>query len=403
VVVVTAELAPRAEQSAAVTLGLPGRANATPWVAASGSFVAIVWSSAADGKSDVMLGVSRDGGRSFAAPVRVNAEVGDVRAGGEIPPRVVLSPRGGGSDPDITVVWNAKDDVTGIKSAKSSDGGRTFAAPTSLQRPGAAGDRGWHASTFDARGTLHTIWLDHRGLAADKTGGHKGQHDGVAMAQKSSLYYSSGSAPGERELFKGVCYCCKTAMATGPKGEIYAAWRHVFAGDMRDMAFTVSRDGGRTFSRLVRVHQDNWSIAGCPDDGPAMAVDHTGTIHLVWPTVLKGAQGVIHYASSRDGLTFTPPVVVPTLGSRKPSHPQIAVDAKGRIMIAWDEVVGGVRRASARDLRRTGTGPEFGAVVPLDAKEPAMYPVLAATAQAWIAVWTTGGAAPTVRARLLSD
>jgi hypothetical protein len=192
-------------------------------------------------------------------------------------------------------------------------------------------------------------------------------------------------------------------MATGPKGEIYAAWRHVFAGDMRDMAFTVSRDRGRTFSPLVRVHQDNWSLAGCPDDGPAMAVDHTGTIHLVWPTVLKGVQGAIHYVSSRDGVTFTPPVVVPTLGSPKPSHPQIAVDAKGRIMIAWDEVVDGVRRASARELRRTATGPEFGAVVPLDAKEPATYPVLAATAQDWIAVWTTGGSVPVVRARILSD
>jgi hypothetical protein len=102
-------------------------------------------------------------------------------------------------------------------------------------------------------------------------------------------------------------------------------------------------------------------------------------------------------------VTFTPPVVVPTLGSPKPSHPQIAVDAKGRIMIAWDEVVDGVRRASARELRRTGTDREFGPVVPLDAKEPAMYPVLAATAQDWIAVWTTGGSVPVVRARILSD
>jgi hypothetical protein len=41
--------------------------------------------------------------------------------------------------------------------------------------------------------------------------------------------------------------------------------------------------------------------------------------------------------------------------------------------------------------------------VPLDAKEPAMYPVLAATAQDWIAVWTTGGTAPIVRTRILSD
>jgi hypothetical protein len=76
------------------------------------------------------------------------------------------------------------------------------------------------------------------------------------MAQQSGLYYSAlaGTKPAERELFKGVCYCCKTAMATGPKGEIYAAWRHVFAGNFRDMGFTVSRDGGKSFSPLLRVH-----------------------------------------------------------------------------------------------------------------------------------------------------
>ena len=174
-------------------------------------------------------------------------------------------------DPLITVTWNAKDETTQIRTARSRDGGRTFVDEMNLQTKGAIGDRGWQASTIDSRGTLHTIWLDHRAMAASKAAGdhseHKGEHDGVAMAQKSGLYYAADGVP-ERELFKGVCYCCKTAMATGPKGEIYAAWRHVFAGNMRDMGFTMSRDGGKTFAPLTRVNEDGWSIQGCPDDGP---------------------------------------------------------------------------------------------------------------------------------------
>ena len=170
-------------------------------------------------------------------------------------------------------------------------------------------------------------------MAAAKTAGnhagHKGEHDGVAMAQQSGLYYAADGT-AERELFKGVCYCCKTAMATGPKGQIYAAWRHVFAGNMRDMGFTMSRDGGKTFTPLTRVNQDGWSIQGCPDDGPAMAVDAKGTVHLVWPTV-KNEQGVILYATSHDGVTFAPPVRLPTLGSPKPSHPQIVVSKRPRV------------------------------------------------------------------------
>ncbi len=376
-----------------LTLAIPGRTNSTPWVAASAGFVAVAWGAAgADKTGDVMLAVSRDGGRSFAPPATVNNVAGHARISGEIAPRVALSPRRG-SDPLITVTWNARQANSEIRSATSTDGGRTFTSSIQLATQGAAGDRGWQAATLDAKGALHAIWLDHRGMVADKAaaGGHthKGEHDGVAMAQKSGLYYYS-AATGERELFKGVCYCCKSAMTTGPKGEIYAAWRHVFTGNLRDIAFTVSRDGGKTFSPLVRVNHDNWAINGCPDDGPAMAVDAAGTVHLVWPTVPNGTEGALHYAVSRDGKAFSAPVRVPTLGSPKPSHPQITIDGAGRAVVAWDEVRNGVRQAALRRVTISRDGqPAFGAIATL-ADGSSAYPVLAAVPDGIIAAWTSG-------------
>ena len=147
------------------------------------------------------------------------------------------------------------------------------------------------------------------------------------------------------------------------------------------MGFTMSRDGGKTFSPLVRVNQDGWSIAGCPDDGPAMAVDAKGVVHLVWPTV-KNDRGVILYATSADGRWFSAPVPIKTLGGPKPSHPQIAIGGSGKIFVAWDEVKDGVRRA---------------AVAPIDGSRPAevvgdgtSYPVMAAAGSGVIAAWTAG-------------
>jgi hypothetical protein len=382
-----------------VVLAVPDRSNSTPWIAASGSFVAVVWGAAAAGKGDVMLAVSRDGGRSFGSPVRVNAAPGEARISGEIAPRVALLPRGAG-DPQITVLWNAKDTplrdaATHVKTARSVDGGRTFEPPTSLQAGGSPGDRGWQALALTAGGAAHAIWLDHRGMAAAKPGAateHKGEHDGVAMAQRSGLYYASiaGGRATERELFKGVCYCCKTAIATGPKGEIFAAWRHVFAGNYRDMGFTVSRDGGRSFSPLVRVSEDGWSINGCPDDGPAMAVDAAGTVHLVWPTVIGGAEGAILYASSRDGRAFSKPIRVPTSGGPKPSHPQIVVDGKGGITVGWDEVIDGRRTVALRRVMTGAGGATFGEVVSFAGQGPSIYPALAATSAGVVAAWTSG-------------
>jgi hypothetical protein len=366
------------------TLAVPNRVNSTPWVAASGSFVAVAWGAAASGKGDIFLAVSRDRGRTFSPPVRVNSIEGGARISGEIAPRVALMARSGVPDPLIAVTWNAKDSSSQIRTARSRDGGRTFVDETNLQTTGTIGDRGWQASTFDSRGRLHTIWLDHRAMAAPKAAGdrseHKGEHDGLAMAQKSGLYYAADGVP-ERELFKGVCYCCKTAMAAGPKGEIYAAWRHVFPGNMRDMGFTMSRDGGRTFTPLIRVNQDGWSIQGCPDDGPAMAVDAKGTVHLAWPTV-QDEQGVILYATSRNGGAFTTPVRVPTLGAPKPSHPQVAIDRTGRVFVAWDEVRAGVRRAAIAAIG-TAAPPEI-------LGDSTTYPVMAATDAGLVAVWTSG-------------
>ena len=380
-----------------LTLAVPGRTNATPWVAAAGSFAAVAWSAAAAGKGDVMIAVSRDGGRTFAPPVRVNAREGDARVSGEIAPRVALLARAG-ADPILTVTWNARDARAQIRTARSVDGGRTFGEAASLESPAAAGDRGWQAAAVDDKGTLHAIWLDHRGMASGATQSHehKGEHDGVAMAQRSALYYAAAGR-AERELFKGVCYCCKTALAIGSNGHLHAAWRHVFANNMRDIAYTVSRDGGATFAPLVRVHEDKWSINGCPDDGPAIAVDRGGTVHLVWPTVLNGDQGALMYASSTHGQPFAAPVRVPTLGSPKPSHPQIAAGAGGRIMIAWDEVISGVRTAAGREVSNRNGRVEFGAVRRFG-EGTSTYPVLAATSGGWLAVWATGGPSSVIRA-----
>lgn len=385
-----------AEQaSSAVTLSVDGRSSSTPWIAASGSFVVAAWgASAPPGGTDVFIAVSRDGGASFAAPVRVNARAGQARLGGELPPRVALADTIAGRDPAIVVVWGARTPSTAILRARSDDGGRTFSLAESLSKAESAGDRGWHSLAVSAAGQSHVVWLDHRGLANQPKGDHA-QHqstDGAAMAQKSGLYYAS-STGDERELTPGVCYCCKTAMAVAGSN-IYIAWRHVYPGNLRDIAFTRSQDGGRTFSAPVRVSADNWQLAGCPDDGPAMAVDAAGTVHLIWPTVVSGAQpsGALFYSSTRDGVRFTPRVRVPTLGSPKPSHPQILAADGGRLIVAWDEAVEGVRRAVARTMKVESSGVGFGSELVLDAgaPTPSSYPVLAWSSRGLLAITTVG-------------
>ena len=121
----------------------------------------------------------------------------------------------------------------------------------------AGGNRGWENAVADRDGRVFAVWLDHRELAQQDGAGRSiaprsrgrrrsgAKPDGVAMAQRSKLYFASlDGAVAPRALTGGVCYCCKTALATGADGSMFAAWRHVYPGNIRDIAFTMSRDGG---------------------------------------------------------------------------------------------------------------------------------------------------------------
>ena len=397
-----------AQAPSPVHLSVDGRASANVGLAVRGNRVAAAWSARLpDGGMDIYAAVSADGGRTFGAPVRVNDNPGTARVNGEMAPRVAFVPRG--KRPfAIDVLWTAREgggagSTTTIRVARSVDGGRTFGASRELQRAGAAGDRGWAALTADRRGTIHVVWLDHRGMAAARAsrdaaagGAHHHGHaptatpaaasDGAAAAQASGLYYSNGSA--ERELVKGVCYCCKTALAAGADGTLFAAWRHVYAGNMRDIAFTVSRDGGRTFSPAARVSEDRWQLNGCPDDGPALAVDAEGTAHIVWPTVTTQPEPhkAAFYATTRDGKTFTARTrVSPT--RRNIAHPQIVVGEDGEVAVFWDEIVNNRRRVFLS--RRTESG-LFDAPEALSDGTSASYPVPVPVPGGLLVAWTEG-------------
>jgi hypothetical protein len=388
-----------------LTVGIAGRSSQTPWAAALGNVVAVAFGAQVPvGGQDVYVVISRDSGRSFGAAVRVNGVEGNARLGGELPPRVGLRARAG-LDPEIVVAFGARaGTATQIQIVRSADGGRTYTAPRALQAAGAVGDRGWHAMTVDAHGQTHLLWLDHRGLApaggAATRGERSHQHaekeaiDGVAMAQRSALYYARDGveAVGERSVLSGVCYCCKVALASTPAGGLVAAWRHVYPGNIRDIAFITSADGGRTFTEPARVSHDDWHLAGCPDDGPALAVDSRGTSHLVWPTVVGGTEGAIFYASSRDGRAFSARMKVPTLGSPRPMHPQVTIESATRGYVAWDEVIGGVRQAALRPVAfDTAGAPTFGEVRRLGQPDvPTSYPMVVATSTGALAIFVEG-------------
>lgn len=406
--VLASAVANRAATSS-TTLAVTGRANAHVSLAADGQFVTAVWAASAPaGDTDIFAATSRDGGTTFTAPIRVNSTPGDARVNGEQPARVAVKPRPG-QTPEIAVVWTTKGSAgTKLLSATSLDGGRTFSKSALVPGTDAAGNRGWEALGVGPGGKFVSAWLDHRKLAQPQQAAMASEHhheagaampmpakapmDGVAMAQLSQLYVAplDGSiAP--QAVTGGVCYCCKTAIAAGPANSLYLAWRHVYANNMRDIAFSVSRDGGKTFAAPVRVSEDKWQIEGCPDDGPAMVVDGQGAVHVIWPSVVTERGGpvkALFHASTRDGRTFSPRERIPTQGMA--NHPQLAIDAAGALAATWDESGSGSRVLASAIGRPDATG-RVRFIRSTSPGEVGTYPfVVPVKGAGWLRAWTTG-------------
>jgi hypothetical protein len=134
------------------------------------------------------------------------------------------------------------------------------------------------------------------------------------------------------------------------------------------------------------VSEDRWRLDGCPDDGPALAIDGAGAAHVVWPTVTAegGMHKALFYASARDGRTFGARTRVSPVG-RNIAHPQIALGPVGEVAVFWDEIVGGRRRVFVS--RRVASG-GFDAPEPLSDGLAASYAVPVFADGAFVVAWT---------------
>jgi hypothetical protein len=413
-----------------VTIAVAGRSNANVSIAARDTLVVAAWGASRDGAADIYAAVSRDGGRSFGAPVRINATAGEAAIGGERAPRVAIASRTGG--PAIAVLWTAKapaaraDRAAGvpapgpvIRLAESIDLGRTFAAPIDLSSRNVPGIRGWAALAAGADGAWYAAWLDGRAEAAKKaaaasaappaagaTAGsghhHHGGSTGTGPLQEV-FYRVVGGTPQAAEALgaTGVCFCCKTAIlgpaaASGSLGArgMVLAWRHIFPNSERDIAMSVLDPAAGRPGRMMRVSDDHWQLQGCPDDGPGLAASGSGTIHVVWPTLAdataasSGPEKAIYHARTTDGRTFTPRRRLDKPGSGA-AHPVVGALASGSAVALWDEVADGTRRVVLQPIREPAAPQILG---------PGTYPAVAAVDDAFVVAWTAGsGDAAVVR------
>lgn len=225
--------------------------------------------------------------------------------------------------------------------AHSQDGGRTFSNPLNLSTSEAGDGKGrltntlWHNGSLDLavgpEGTMYVVWTEYEGRLWLRRSTDGGTHF-------SDPLHVAGSAT---EPARGP------TLAVGPNETVHLAWA-VGEDPAADVHYMHSGEEWNSFepSRPVAPSEGH-------SDAPTLAVDRTGTVHLVYGESPSGPfrQYRIQYTYTPDGATsFEAPTVIsaPQADAFESAHfPSLQRHSTDTLYVLWELYPDGRRRPRA--------------------------------------------------------
>lgn len=283
-----------------------------------------LWVATAQG-GHVLVRRSDDLGRHFSAPVKVNPVAEKIDARGENRPDIALA-----SDGSVYVTWVhplARHWTSGVRFARSTDGGRTFSAPLTVSGEDPNGSRGFATLAVIGSGAPVVAWIDNGDVDAPRVPGKP--HHALLDYSWSNDGGQTFAAP--RALPGDSCECCRIAMAREPDGNVATLYRSVYGDNIRDHALAVLDAGGKPV-QPARVTFSGWQIAACPEQGPGLAISANGVRHAVWYEASHGP--TIWYGQLDPG---HPPRHTLKVAGAGASHADVATSGRD-VWIIWNQV-----------------------------------------------------------------
>ncbi len=290
----------------------------------------------------VLLHRSADDGRSWEAPVVVNAEPEQISADGENRPKLAFD-----ADGAALVSWTrplAKRFTGEIRFARASDR-RQFTAPVTVHRDRQEITHRFESLAVTGAGKVVLAWIDKRDLELAQAANRDYRGAAIYAAVSDD---GGRSFRAEQKIADHSCECCRIAIAGDTDGLPLLMWRHVFEPNERDHALVkLGADG--VPGQDVRATFDRWRIDACPHHGPSLTVTPDGTRHAVWFNE-KDGEGRVFYGRLNDGRVEGQRA----LGGEQAAHADIA-NAGQRVGIVWKEFDGERTRLQAEISADGGT------------------------------------------------
>lgn len=276
----------------------------------------------------IYVSYSDDRGITRSTPVKVNAEPESILGDGENRPKIVVRK----GIVYVSYTQGLAKPMTGdIRFSRSTDGGRSFSAPITVNDNHEIISHRFDSMEVNGKGQIYVAWLDKRDLSAAQKAGEK--YNGAA------IYYAMSDNGGASfrsnvKIADYVCECCRVATAVDTDGYPVVAWRHIYDTNIRDHAL-IKLDGKMA---PVRLSHENWNIAACPHHGPSLSIAPDGAYHATWFSNAPQSRGLFYAYSTDQGKTFSSPLNFGNLEAQ-PAHPYV-LSLGSRVYLAWKEFDG---------------------------------------------------------------
>jgi BNR repeat-containing family member len=266
----------------------------------------LVWYDDTPGHNEIYYKKSTDSGDTWATAKRITWSSGDSQY-----PALAIDP----SD-RLHVVW--VEDTSGgseIYYKRSSDGGGTWTAKQRLTWAGITSSRPDIA--VDSLGVIHLVWQDSTGEIH-----YSKSPDGTNWMLEKRLTWNSGNSQ-------------YPDIAIDSSGRLHVVWQDNTPGEFNyEIYYKKSTDAGLAWTTAKRL---TWMENG--SYRPDLAVDPSENLHLVWydenPSLYK-----IYYKKSTDSGGAWTTAKRLTYDDGWTAYPCLAVDASGTLHLVWENMDG---------------------------------------------------------------
>lgn len=268
--------------------------------------------------------------------------------------------------------------------AQSPDQGKTWGEPVIPHKDGKKAEHGFVTMFPVADDQLFITWLDGRNTAGID---HGSDHEGhgspeAAMTLRSAKLDRNGNLSEESLLDDRVCDCCQTGAAMTSNGPV-VVYRNRSEDEVRDIYIVRNVDEKWTEPKVVA--KDEWHIAGCPVNGPA--IDAIGNhLAIAWFTAANGTRQVNLVFSEDGGASFSNPIKIDQ--GNPLGRVDVALMEDHTAMVSWLENKNGSAEILVSRFSKSGKELEEIKVASSKAARASGFPRMVSHQEALIFAWT---------------